>query len=416
MSQSDDVMHAGGVATTPGSLLPNTSKVIEVDNHTINFGPQHPAAHGVLRLILEMDGEVVERADPHIGLLHRGTEKLMEYKSYLQSTPYFDRLDYVSPMCMEHTWVLAQEKLLGIQAPPRAVWIRTMFAEVTRVLNHLLNITTYALDVGAITPSLWGFEEREKLLEFYDDASGARLHANYYRAGGVNRDLPAGLVGRMAEWAETFPKFIDELEELLTGNRIWKQRTVDIGIISPEDALAWGFSGPPLRASGVAWDLRKSQPYEVYEELDFDIPVGRNGDCYDRYLVRMNEMRQSTHLIKQCLERLPEGPVRIQDNKFTPPKRQEMKRSMEALIHHFKLYTEGYHVPAGATYTATESPKGEFGVYLVADGSNRPYRCKIRPTGFAFLQAIEHMSRRHMLADAVAVIGSLDVVFGEIDR
>ncbi len=416
MSQSDDVMHAGGGATTPGSLLPNTSKVIEVDNHTINFGPQHPAAHGVLRLILEMDGEVVERADPHIGLLHRGTEKLMEYKSYLQSTPYFDRLDYVSPMCMEHTWVLAQEKLLGIQAPPRAVWIRTMFAEVTRVLNHLLNITTYALDVGAITPSLWGFEEREKLLEFYDDASGARLHANYYRAGGVNRDLPAGLVGRMAEWAETFPKFIDELEELLTGNRIWKQRTVDIGIISPEDALAWGFSGPPLRASGVAWDLRKSQPYEVYEELDFDIPVGRNGDCYDRYLVRMNEMRQSTHLIKQCLERLPEGPVRIQDNKFTPPKRQEMKRSMEALIHHFKLYTEGYHVPAGATYTATESPKGEFGVYLVADGSNRPYRCKIRPTGFAFLQAIEHMSRRHMLADAVAVIGSLDVVFGEIDR
>ena len=416
MSEADDVIHAGGGATTPGALLPDTSKVIEVDNHTINFGPQHPAAHGVLRLILEMDGEVVERADPHIGLLHRGTEKLMEYKSYLQSTPYFDRLDYVSPMCMEHTWVLAQEKLLGIAAPPRAVWIRTLFAEVTRVLNHLLNITTYALDVGAITPSLWGFEEREKLLEFYDDASGARLHANYYRAGGVNRDLPAGLVERMAEWAETFPKFIDELEELLTGNRIWKQRTVDIGIISPEDALAWGFSGPPLRASGVAWDLRKSQPYEVYEELQFDIPVGRNGDCYDRYLVRMHEMRQSTRLIKQCLERLPEGPVRIQDNKFTPPKRQEMKRSMEALIHHFKLYTEGYHVPQGATYTATESPKGEFGVYLVADGSNRPYRCKIRPTGFAFLQAIEHMGRRHMLADCVAIIGSLDVVFGEIDR
>ena len=417
---SEDIVkssvHAGGGPTTPGALKTNTSKVIEVDNHTINFGPQHPAAHGVLRLILEMDGEVVERADPHIGLLHRGTEKLMEYKSYLQSNPYFDRLDYVSPMCMEHTWVLAQEKLLGITAPPRAQWIRTMFAEITRILNHLLNITTYALDVGAITPSLWGFEEREHLLEFYDDASGARLHANYFRVGGVNRDLPDGLTDRIAAWAERFPKFCDELAELLTANRIWKQRTVDIGVMTPEDALAWGFSGPPLRASGVAWDLRKSQPYEVYDQLDFDIPVGRNGDCYDRYLVRMNEMRQSLAIIKQCLARLPSGPVRIQDNKFTPPKRQEMKRSMEALIHHFKLYTEGYHVPVGATYTATESPKGEFGVYLVADGSNRPYRCKIRPTGFAFLQAIEHMSRRHMLADAVAIIGSLDVVFGEIDR
>ena len=417
---SDDVVtkaiHAGGGPTTPGEVATSTSKVIEVDNHTINFGPQHPAAHGVLRLILEMDGEVVERADPHIGLLHRGTEKLMEYKSYLQSTPYFDRLDYVSPMCMEHTWVLAQEKLLGITAPPRAQWIRTMFAEITRILNHLLNITTYALDVGAITPSLWGFEEREHLLEFYDDASGARYHANYFRAGGVNRDLPDGLTDKIAAWAERFPKFVDELETLLTANRIWKQRTVDIGIMTPEDALAWGFSGPPIRASGIAWDLRKSQPYEVYEQLKFDIPVGRNGDCYDRYLVRMQEMRQSTSIIKQCLARLPSGPVRIQDNKFTPPKRQEMKRSMEALIHHFKLYTEGYHVPAGATYTATESPKGEFGVYLVADGSNRPYRCKIRPTGFSFLQAIEHMSRRHMLADAVAIIGSLDVVFGEIDR
>ena len=417
---SEDIVesrvHAGGVPTTPGEVRTNTSKVIEVDNHTINFGPQHPAAHGVLRLILEMDGEVVERADPHIGLLHRGTEKLMEYKSYIQSTPYFDRLDYVSPMCMEHTWVLAQEKLLGIAPPPRAMWIRTMFAEITRILNHLLNITTYALDVGAITPSLWGFEEREHLLEFYDDVSGARYHANYFRAGGVNRDLPAGLTDRIEAWAERFPKFVDELETLLTANRIWKQRTVDIGIMSPEDALAWGFSGPPLRASGIAWDLRRSQPYEVYDELEFDIPVGRNGDCYDRYLVRIAEMRQSTRIIKQCLARLPEGPVRIQDNKFTPPKRQEMKKSMEALIHHFKLFTEGYHVPQGATYTATESPKGEFGVYLVADGSNRPYRCKIRPTGFSFLQAIEHMSRRHMLADAVAIIGSLDVVFGEIDR
>ncbi len=417
---SEDIVkhsvHAGGGPTTPGEVVSNTAKVIEVDNHTINFGPQHPAAHGVLRLILEMDGEVVERADPHIGLLHRGTEKLMEYKSYLQSTPYFDRLDYVSPMCMEHTWILAQEKLLGIAPPPRASWIRTMFAEITRILNHLLNITTYALDVGAITPSLWGFEEREHLLEFYDDVSGARYHANYFRAGGVNRDMPDGLTDRIAAWAEKFPTFIDELETLLTANRIWKQRTVDIGIMSPEDALAWGFSGPPLRASGVAWDLRRSQPYEMYEQLEFDIPVGRNGDCYDRYLVRMNEMRQSVRIIKQCLARMPAGPVRIQDNKFTPPKRQEMKKSMEALIHHFKLYTEGYHVPQGATYTATESPKGEFGVYLVADGSNRPYRCKIRPTGFSFLQAIEHMSRRHMLADAVAIIGSLDVVFGEIDR
>ena len=417
---SEDIVrssvHAGGGPTTPSEIHENTAKVIEVDNHTINFGPQHPAAHGVLRLILEMDGEVVERADPHIGLLHRGTEKLMEYKSYLQSTPYFDRLDYVSPMCMEHTWILAQEKLLGIAPPPRASWIRTMFAEITRILNHLLNITTYALDVGAITPSLWGFEEREHLLEFYDDVSGARYHANYYRAGGVNRDLPHGLADRIAAWADKFPTFIDELETLLTANRIWKQRTVDIGIMTPEDALAWGFSGPPLRASGVAWDLRRSQPYEVYDQLEFDIPVGRNGDCYDRYLVRMNEMRQSVRIIKQCLQRMPAGPVRIQDNKFTPPKRQEMKKSMEALIHHFKLYTEGYHVPQGATYTATESPKGEFGVYLVADGSNRPYRCKIRPTGFSFLQAIEHMSRRHMLADAVAIIGSLDVVFGEIDR
>ena len=417
---SEDIVknrvHAGGGATTPGEGSHNTAKVIEVDNHTINFGPQHPAAHGVLRLILEMDGEVVERADPHIGLLHRGTEKLMEYKSYIQSTPYFDRLDYVSPMCMEHTWVLAQEKLLGIEAPERARWIRTMFAEITRVLNHLLNITTYALDVGAITPSLWGFEEREHLLEFYDDASGARYHANYFRAGGVNRDLPDGLTDRIAAWAERFPTFVDELETLLTGNRIWKQRTVDIGIMTPEDALAWGFSGPPIRASGIAWDLRKSRPYEMYPEVEFDIPVGRNGDCYDRYLGRMSEMRQSVRIIKQCLQRLPAGPERILYNKFTPPKRQEMKRSMEALIHHFKLYTEGYHIPQGATYTATESPKGEFGVYLVADGSNRPYRCKIRPTGFSFLQAIEHMSRRHMLADAVAIIGSLDVVFGEIDR
>jgi NADH-quinone oxidoreductase subunit D len=392
------------------------SRTVEIDSHAINFGPQHPAAHGVLRLILEMDGEVVERADPHIGLLHRGTEKLMEYRTYLQNVPYFDRLDYVSPMCEEHTYVLAVEKLLDITPPDRAQWIRTMFAEITRVLNHLLNVTTYALDVGAITPSLWGFEEREKLMEFHEAASGARLHANYFRPGGVNRDLPMGLTDRIAAWAEAFPKFLDDLSDLLCGNRIWKQRTVDIGVISPEDALAWGFTGPCLRASGIPWDLRRAQPYDKYAEVTFDIPVGRNGDCYDRFLVRLVEMRESVRIIKECLAKLPAGPIRVQDHKFTGPSRAEMKRSMEALIHHFKLYTEGFHVPAGSTYTATESPKGEFGVYLVADGTNKPYRCKIRPTGFAFLQATEKLAKRHMLADAVAIIGSLDIVFGEIDR
>jgi NADH-quinone oxidoreductase subunit D len=395
---------------------PGATRTVEIDSHAINFGPQHPAAHGVLRLILEMDGEVVERADPHIGLLHRGTEKLMEYRTYVQNVPYFDRLDYVSPMCEEHTFVLAVEKLLGVTAPERAQWIRTLFAEITRVLNHLLNLTTYALDVGAITPPLWGFEEREKLMEFHEAASGARLHANYYRPGGVSRDLPAGLADRIGEWTERFPKFIDELEGLLTANRIWKQRTVDIGVMTPEDALAWGWSGPPLRASGVPWDLRRAQPYDKYAEVDFQVPVGRNGDCYDRYLVRLMEMRESVKIIRQCLAKMPEGPIKLQDNKISPPPRREMKRSMEALIHHFKLYTEGFHVPAGATYTATESPKGEFGVYLVADGTNKPYRCKIRPTGFAFLQAMEHLAKRHMLADAVAIIGSVDIVFGEIDR
>ncbi len=407
-----------GGTTTREALVSQApgSRTVEIDSHAINFGPQHPAAHGVLRLILEMDGEVVERADPHIGLLHRGTEKLMEYRTYIQNVPYFDRLDYVSPMCMEHTYVLAVEKLLDIAVPERAQWIRTLFAEITRVLNHLLNVTTYALDVGAITPSLWGFEEREKLMEFYDEASGARLHANYYRPGGVHSDLPVGLEDRIAAWAETFPKFVDDLSELLTANRIWKQRTVDIGVISAEDALAWGFSGPCLRASGVPWDLRRAQPYDKYAEVEFDVPVGRNGDCFDRYLVRLTEMRESVKIIKQCLAQMKPGPVKVKDNKFTPPSRGEMKRSMEALIHHFKLFTEGFHVPAGATYTVTESPKGEFGVYLVADGTNRPYRCKIRPTGFAFLQAVEKLAKRHMLADTVAIIGSLDVVFGEIDR
>jgi NADH-quinone oxidoreductase subunit D len=393
-----------------------TTRTVEIDSHAMNFGPQHPAAHGVLRLILEMDGEVVERADPHIGLLHRGTEKLIEYKTYMQAVPYFDRLDYVSPMCEEHAFALATEKLLGIEVPERGQWIRVLFAEITRVLNHLLNVTTYALDVGAITPALWGFEEREKLMEFHEAASGARLHANYFRPGGVSKDLPAGLEAKIAAWAETFPKFLDELEGLLTGNRIWKQRTVDIGVMSAEAALAWGFSGPCLRASGVPWDLRRSQPYDKYAEVDFKIAVGRNGDCYDRYLMRLAEMRESVKIIQQSLAKMQPGPVKVQDRKFSPPSRAEMKRSMEALIHHFKLYTEGYHVPPGATYTAVESPKGEFGVYLVADGTNRPYRCKIRSTGFALLQAIDVMAKRHMLADAVAIIGSLDIVFGEIDR
>jgi NADH-quinone oxidoreductase subunit D len=393
-----------------------TTKTLQIDSHSLNFGPQHPAAHGVLRMILEMDGEVVERADPHIGLLHRGTEKLIEYKNYIQAVPYFDRLDYVSPMCQEHAFVLATEKLLGVKVPERASWIRTLFSEITRVLNHLLNLTTYALDVGAITPSLWGFEEREVLMEIHEAVCGARMHANYFRVGGVAKDMPAGLAEKIAAWAETFPKFIDDLETLLTENRIWKQRTVDIGIISAEDALGWGFTGPCLRASGVPWDLRKSQPYEMYDQLDFKIAVGRNGDCYDRYLMRIGEMHESVSMIKQCLAKMKPGAVKLDDHKISPPSRGAMKRSMESLIHHFKLYTEGFHVPAGATYTAIEAPKGEFGVYLVADGTNRPYRCKIRATGFAHLQAMEMLAKRHMLADAVAIIGSLDIVFGEIDR
>ena len=394
------------------------SRTVEVDSHTINFGPQHPAAHGVLRLILEMKGEMVERADPHIGLLHRGTEKLIEYKTYMQAMPYMDRLDYVSPMCMEHSFVLAVEKLLRIedQVPERARVIRTMFAELTRIMNHLLNVTTYALDCGAITPALWGFEQREHLLEFYEATGGSHYHVNYFRAGGVAKDIPKGLEDRIGGWCRQFPKFLADLEGLLTENRIFKQRTVDIGVMSAEQAMAWGFSGPCLRASGVPWDLRKSQPYEIYAELDFEIPVGRHGDCYDRYLIRIQEMKQSLRMVEQCLARLKPGPTKIADNKITPPRRGEMKRSMEALIHHFKLYTEGYHVPEGATYMVTEAPKGEFGVYMVADGTNRPYRCKIRAPGFAHLQAMEVLSKGHMLADAVAIIGSLDIVFGEIDR
>ncbi len=388
----------------------------QIKTMTINFGPQHPAAHGVLRMVMEMDGEVVERVDPHIGLLHRGTEKLIEYKTYMQAVPYFDRLDYVSPMCQEHAFVLGVEKLLGIEPPPRAQYIRVLFDEITRILNHLLNLTAFALDVGAMTPMLWGFEHREYLMEFYERVSGARLHAAYYRAGGVHQDMPAGLTDDIKAWSETFPQFIEDMETLLNENRIFKQRSVDIGIISAQDAMAWGLSGPMLRGSGVPWDLRKAQPYMVYDQLDFDIPIGKNGDCYDRYLVRVEEMRQSLRIIDQCLEKMPDGPVLTKEDKIAPPSRGEMKHSMEALIHHFKLYTEGVHVPEGETYTAVEAPKGEFGVYLVADGTNRPYRCKIRAPGFPHLQAMEFMCKGHMLADSVAILGSMDIVFGEIDR
>ena len=383
---------------------------------TLNFGPQHPAAHGVLRLVLEMDGEVIERADPHIGLLHRGTEKLIEYKTYLQAVPYFDRLDYVAPMNQEHAFALAVEKLLGIEVPPRGQYIRVLYSEIGRLLNHLLNITTFAIDVGAMTPILWGFEQREKLLEFYERASGARFHAAYFRPGGVHQDLPQALLDDIGEFCELYPQLVDDFETLLTDNRIFRQRTVDVGVISPEDAYDWGFSGPCLRATGVPWDLRRAQPYDCYEELDFQIPVGKNGDCFDRYLVRIEEMRQSVKIMKQCVEKMPAGPVYVRNTKISPPKRGEMKRSMEALIHHFKLYTEGYHVPPGETYSAVEAPKGEFAVYLVSDGSNRPYKCKIRAPSYAFLSAMDFLCRGHMLADSVAVLGSLDVVFGEVDR
>jgi NADH-quinone oxidoreductase subunit D len=388
----------------------------QIKSFTMNFGPQHPAAHGVLRLVLEMDGEVVERADPHIGLLHRGTEKLIEYKTYLQAVPYMDRLDYVSPMCMEHSFALAVEKLLGIEAPPRAKMIRVLFAEVTRILNHLLNVCAFGLDVGALTPFLWGFEEREKLMEFYERVSGARLHSAYFRPGGVHQDLPAGITDDIRAWCAEFPRVLNAIEDILTENRIFKQRTVDIGRISAEDAIDWGLTGPMLRASGVPWDLRKAQPYDAYEAMDFDIPIGKNGDCWDRYLVRVEEMRQSLRIILQALDQMPGGPVKVDDHKVAPPKRGEMKQSMEALIHHFKLYTEGYHVPPGETYTATEAPKGEFGIYLVADGSNRPYRCKLRSPDFLFLQSTDFIGRGHMLADVVAIIGSMDIVFGSIDR
>ncbi|MBE9552354.1 MAG: NADH-quinone oxidoreductase subunit D [Proteobacteria bacterium] len=387
-----------------------------IRNMTVNFGPQHPAAHGVLRMVMEMDGEMIERLDPHIGLLHRGTEKLIEYKTYMQAIPYFDRLDYVSPMSLEHAFVLGAEKLLGIEASPRGQYIRTLFSELTRVQNHLFNISAQALDIGAMTPLLWACEERENLMEFYERVCGARLHAAYYRVGGVHQDLPAGLTDDILEWAAKFPSSIGDIETLLSENRIFKQRTVDIGAVSAEDALAWGFTGPMLRASGVPWDLRKAQPYDAYADMDFDIPIGKHGDVYSRYMVRVEELRQSLRIITQAIEKMPDGPVMTEDGKVSPPRRGDMKNSMEALIHHFKHYTEGVHVPAGETYTAVEAPKGEFAVYLVSDGTNKPYRCKIRAPGFVHLQAMDFMCKGHMLADAVSVLGSIDPVFGEVDR
>lgn len=401
-------------------MLKHKEKLLDADikikNFTMNFGPQHPAAHGVLRLILELDGEVVERADPHIGLLHRGTEKLIEYKTYLQALPYFDRLDYVSMMTQEHAYALAVEKLLNCEVPARAQYIRVLFSEITRILNHIMAVTTHAMDVGALTPFLWLMEEREKLMEFYERVSGARMHAAYFRPGGVSQDLPIGLCDDIHAFCEQFSSRLDEMEELLTNNRIWKQRLVDIGVVNYDDALNWGFSGVLVRGSGIEWDLRKNQPYEVYDKMNFSIPVGTNGDCYDRYLIRVEEMRQSIRIMHQVINEIPNGLIKSDDNKVSPPNREKMKKSMESLIHHFKLYSEGFHVPKGETYQAVESPKGEFGVYLVSDGTNRPYRCKVRPPGFSHLQGLDFMSKGHLIADVVTMIGTLDIVFGEVDR
>ena len=383
---------------------------------TINFGPQHPAAHGVLRLVMDLDGERVERIDPHIGLLHRGTEKLIEHKTYLQAVPYFDRLDYVAPMNQEHAFALAVERLLDIKVPKRGQYIRVLYSEIGRILSHLMNICTQAMDVGALTPITWGFEEREKLMIFYERACGARLHANYFRPGGVHQDLPPDLLADIAAFCDPFEKVLDDIEGLLTDNRIFKQRNVDIGIVTPDDVLQWGMTGVIARGSGLAWDLRRAQPYEAYNDFAFQLALGKNGDCYDRYLVRVEEMRQSVSIMKQAIANMPDGAVSSDDGKIVPPKRAQMKQSMEALIHHFKLYTEGYHVPAGEIYAAVEAPKGEFGVYLVSDGSNKPYRCKIRAPGFAHLQALDYLSRDYMLADVSAILGSLDIVFGEVDR
>ena len=398
--------------------MSRTEAILEGDdrNFTINFGPQHPAAHGVLRLVLELEGEVIERVDPHIGLLHRGTEKLIEHKTYLQALPYFDRLDYVAPMNQEHAFCMAIEKLMNIDVPRRAKFIRVIYSEIGRVLSHMLNITTQAMDVGALTPPVWGFEEREKLMVFYERACGSRMHAMYFRPGGVHQDLPQKLLEDISLWCKQFPKKLNDIETLLTGNRIFKQRNVDIGVVSKQDAYDWGFSGVMIRGSGIPWDLRRNQPYEIYSELEFKIPLGKNGDCYDRYLCRVEEMHESVKIIRQCLDIMPEGPVMSENNKVTPPRRSEMKQSMEALIHHFKLYTEGFRVPEGEVYCCVEAPKGEFGVYLVSDGSNKPYRCHIRAPGFPHLAAMDYLNRGHMLADVSAILGSLDIVFGEIDR
>ena len=390
---------------------------LEITNYTINFGPQHPAAHGVLRLVMELDGEIIERVDPHIGLLHRGTEKLIEHKTYLQALPYFDRLDYCSPLCMEHSYVLAIEKLLDLPVPIRAQWLRVFFAELTRISNHLLNLGSHVMDVGAMTPNLWLFELREDCMGFFERASGARMHMAWFRPGGVHQDVPLKLLADIGDWLDTrLPKLFGDAISLVADNRIFKQRNVDIAVLSQADVLAWGMSGPMIRGSGLAWDLRRSQPYEVYDQIEFDIPVGTNGDCYDRFMVRVQEVYQSARIMKQCLAMMPAGPVASDDRKVAPPPRAEMKRSMEALIHHFKLYTEGFHVPAGEVYVATESPKGEFGVYLVSDGTNKPYRCKIRPTAFSHLQAMDFQCKGHMLADTTAILGAIDVVFGECDR
>jgi len=389
---------------------------LEIQNFTINFGPQHPAAHGVLRMVMELDGEIVERVDPHIGLLHRGTEKLIVHKTYLQALPYFDRLDYCSPLAMEYSYVLAIEKLLDLEVPLRGQYLRVLFAELTRICNHMLNLGAHVMDVGAMTPNIWVFEIREQCLEFFERASGARMHSAWFRPGGVHQDVPLKLLTDIADWLDEFPTLFEDAMSLVVGNRIFKQRNVNIATVSKDDAVRWGFSGPVLRGSGVAWDLRKSQPYDVYDRMDFDVPVGTSGDCYDRFMVRVEEVRQSARIMRQCLNEMPDGPVASNDRKIVPPKRAEMKQSMEALIHHFKLYTEGFHVPAGEVYVATESPKGEVGVYLVSDGTNKPYRCKIRPTAFSHLQAMDFMTKGHMLPDATAILGAIDIVFGECDR
>ncbi|MDM7954885.1 NADH-quinone oxidoreductase subunit D [Blastomonas sp.] len=411
-----EALHDIAGATSEPGQIEQDSADLEIQNYTINFGPQHPAAHGVLRMVMELEGEIVERIDCHVGLLHRGTEKLIEYKTYLQALPYFDRLDYCSPLAMEYSYVLAIEKLLNLEVPLRAQYLRVLFAELTRICNHMLNLGAHVMDVGAMTPNLWLFEIREDCLNFFERASGARMHSAWFRPGGVHQDVPLKLLTDLADWLDTFPKLFEDAMSLVIDNRIFKQRNVDIAVVSKDDAVRWGFSGPMIRGSGIPWDLRKSQPYDVYDRMEFDVPVGTRGDCYDRFMVRVEEVRQSARIMRQCLNEMPEGPIASSDRKVVPPKRAEMKQSMEALIHHFKLYTEGFHVPAGEVYVATESPKGEFGVYLVSDGTNKPYRCKIRPTAFSHLQAMDFMTRGHMLSDATAILGAIDVVFGECDR